>query len=198
MQPQVETSVAYRADRQPPQVRRLVRHAAVSAIAGLLLVPTLLSAASAAAAKSVSPAPEAVAVMGTPSPSLNLPYDGTNPETDGCANTVTTPASTPVINGGINYGTLELRWSNACKTNWGRFIPSTNIYEAAVWVIREADNKICGDPPGNGCNTYGWFTPPTIYSNQLYGCNYMTYAQVEVLFADGSHFYTDTKAKGGC
>jgi hypothetical protein len=199
LQHQIETSLAYQADRQPLQVRRVVRHAAVSVIAGLFLLPALLPADSAAAATSVSPTHETAAVTGTPRPFLNLPYDGTDPGADGCANSTTTPASISVTNGGINYGTLQLKWSNTCKTNWGRFIPSsTPIYEAAVWVIREADNMTCGDPPGNGCSTYGWFSPPTIYSNQLYGCNYVTYAQVEVFPTEESHFWINTSAKGGC
>jgi hypothetical protein len=64
-------------------------------------------------------------------------------------------------------------------------------------VYREYDNKWCGDQTGTGCNGMWFNTPNTIYSNQLYGCNYVTYAQVEI-YNNGHPLYTNTPAKGGC
>jgi len=132
------------------------------------------------------------AVTATAAPSLNLPYDGTDPSTTGCANGA--QVATHITK---SYGTLELRWSPTCKTNWGRFVGTSNIGIVAVWVIREADGKTCGDQAGTGCNGAWYNTPNTIYSNQLYGCNYRTYAQLEI-YNNGNQIYVDTPDAGGC
>jgi hypothetical protein len=103
-----------------------------------------------------------------------------------------------VIHGGVNYGTLELRWSTACKTNWGRFSTTKSIGIVAVSVVRLADNLVCGDPPGNGCNEYFRGTPNTIYSNQLNGCHLALYAKVRV-WNGGAYFDGVTPTSGtGC
>ncbi len=120
---------------------------------------------------------------------LNKPYDGTDPVATGCDRTATTVASTPV-----DGGTLELRWSSSCRTNWGRFTGG-NVGYVAVWVYRQADNQWCGDQSGNGCGGQWWLNGA--YSNQLYGCNYWTRAAVEI-WNNGSPIWRYTKYVGGC
>lgn len=136
----------------------------------------------------------ALALVG-PASGSTLPYDGTDPIATGCNNSATTVATTPVNHNGVNYGTLYLRWSTGCKTNWGKFTGNGNVGNISVWVYRQADNKWCGDQSGNGCNSAWW--PNSAYSNQLYGCNYETLAQVEVE-NNGNPFWVDTPLVGGC
>jgi uncharacterized protein DUF2690 len=132
--------------------------------------------------------------VGTAS-AANLPHDGTDPITTGCANTAVTVNNTAVDHGGVYYGNLALRWSTDCKTNWAKFTGSGSVGSVAVWVYRQADKKSCGDQSGTGCNGAWW--PNSAYSNQLYGCNYNTLAQVEV-FNNGNPFWVDTPYVGGC
>lgn len=48
-------------------------------------------------------------------------YDGTNPATTGCANSSYAIWSTPIkTSNGQQVGTLEVRYSTACGTNWVR------------------------------------------------------------------------------
>jgi hypothetical protein len=154
-----------------------------SALAAGLLIPTMMSSEASATAR---------AATATAAPTLNLPYDGTDPSSTGCANTA------QVVQSNVSsYGTLQLRWSTACKTNWGRFVANSNIGIVAVYVYREADSKFCGDQAGTGCNGAWYNTPATIYSNQLYGCNYRTYAEVEI-YNNGHPVYEFTPDAGGC
>jgi hypothetical protein len=114
-----------------------------------LLFLALLPASFAVAASGVSPAGAAFASTATPA--LNLPYDGTDPQADGCAKTAVTVVTVPLYNGPEFVGNLSLRWSTACKTNWGRFTTSINVgAPVQVYVYREADSKFCGDQISSG------------------------------------------------
>lgn len=198
------TPTSYRVQLQQLRARCPARLAAASAtitlIAGMFLTLSAVSAGaativSAGTASSWPPAHAAVATKGTPIPALTLPYDGTDPAATGCANSAVTVNSTPVNHGGVNFGTLQLKWSTSCKTNWGKFTGNGGIGNVSVWVYRQADNKWCGDQSGTGCNAAWW--PSSAYSNQLYGCNYQTLAQVEI-WNNGSPFWVDTPLEGGC
>ena len=151
-----------------------------SALAAGLLIPAMSSEALATTHAATAPA----------APCSGFGCDGYDPNADGCATGATVPTS--VTN---SYGTLQLRWSPTCKTNWGRLITSRNVGPVLVRVIREAPFKVCGDQPGNGCNDYWYNSPSTIYSNQLYGCNYTTYAEA---FIYNSNYIFTTPAVGGC
>jgi hypothetical protein len=101
-----------------------------------------------------------------------------------------------LTSGGVNYGTLQLRWSTACKTIWGKFISNGNVGRIDVSVYREEDGKVCGDQTGGGCSPPEYFsTPNTVYSNQLYSCNYHTLARVDFL---DRGIFAETSAVGGC
>jgi len=186
--------MAYRGSRF--RLRRSARWAAISAVitvtAGMFLG---LSTGPAGASTSVPSPYPAHTATGARVPALNLPYDGTDPMQDGCANSATTVESTKVYNpsGGAYVGLLELRWSSSCKTNWGKFTGNGNIGGVSVWVYRQADNKYCGDQSGTGCASVWW--PNSAYSNQLYGCNYQTEAEVEI---QNGLYYGFTKLAGGC
>jgi len=187
--------LSYRRSRQQPRLRRSAPWTVSAAIAALAGIFLMLPAAPAGATVGVRPTHAAVAARGARVPALSLPYDGTDPISTGCANSATTAASVKVYNpaGGAYLGLLELRWSTSCKTNWGKFTGNGNIGNVSVWVYRQADNKWCGDQSGTGCNAVWW--PSSAYSNQLYGCNYATLAQVEI---QNGGIYADTKLAGGC
>jgi hypothetical protein len=164
-------------------------------LVGLLatVIPLALPIANASASKSA--APSHLARAATARSFFNLPYDGTDPISTGCANSGVTVNNTPVNHAGRYFGNLALRWSSSCKTNWAKFSSNGNVGNVSVWVVRQADNKFCGDQSGTGCNAVWW--PNSAYSNQLYGCNYATYAEVEV-YNNGNPFYAFTPAVGGC
>ena len=192
----MRVSMAYRGSRQRPRLRRSARRAAISATitvaAGLFLA---LPAGPAGASTSVPSPHPAHAATGARVLALNLPYDGTDPIQTGCANSATTPKSVKVYNpsGGAYIGLLQLRWSTSCKTNWGKFTGNGNIGGVSVWVDRQADNQYCGDQSGNGCASPWW--PNSAYSNQLYGCNYSTRAEVEI---QNGGYYGFTGWASGC
>jgi len=166
--------------------------AAITVAAGLFLALPV----GPAGARTGVPSPHpAHAATGARIPALNLPYDGTDPGADGCANSATTPTSVKVYNpsGGAYIGLLELRWSTSCKTNWGKFTGNGNVGGVSVWVGRQVDNKYCGDQSGTGCGSV-WRTN-SAYSNQLYGCNYSTRAEVEI---ENGLYYAATAWVGGC
>jgi hypothetical protein len=61
-------------------------------------------------------------LLATPGASQAAPYDGQNPETSGCASTATTPRSASIYAGSVKVGIVQLRYSTACRTVWGRTI----------------------------------------------------------------------------
>jgi hypothetical protein len=170
------------------RVRTMIAAAGIAVVAFATLATGSASAAPAAPAR-------APAVSSPVHPmTLNLPYDGTDPAGNGCANTAVTinsaTTSTP-------FGTLYLRWSNGCHTNWGKFVPNGAADQTSVWVYRQADNQYCGDQSGNGCAATFWAAPTAPYSNELYGCNYNTQALVEI-WNGGNPQYYYTPFVGGC
>ncbi|OXM61189.1 DUF2690 domain-containing protein [Amycolatopsis vastitatis] len=138
----------------------------------------------------ISPASSSATTM-----SLNQPGDGLDPAAAGCSGSAVTADGATVR---TPYGTLELRWSETCLTNWGRFLPSRSGFRFAVWVHRQEDNQSCGDHSGNGCASQLWDAPTVAYSNQLYECNY--HMQAEVTIFDGANpaLWYVTPYIGGC
>ena len=94
------------------------------------------------------------------------PYDRTNPETTGCANSAYTVGSVNLKNtAGTVIGLLELRYSTVCGTNWAR----VDSYVGNQYLYAFAHR------PGDGATTKGadgdpgpWYTT-VAYSDQLYG-----------------------------
>ncbi len=155
------------------------------------LAAVALPTSAASASSQVAPSPHASA--GRTVADLHFPLDGTDPIATGCATSAVTVANTPISIYGISLGDLQLRWSTACRTNWGKFTGTDG--PVSVWVYRQADNKWCGDQSGTGCNAV--WRQNSAYSNQLYGCNYKTLAEVEI-DNDDHPLYFHTPFVGGC
>ena len=94
------------------------------------------------------------------------PYDRTNPETTGCANSAYTVGSVNLKNtAGTVIGRLELRYSNVCRTNWARvdsYVGNQNLYAYAQRQVDFVTTKGADGDPGP------WYTS-VAYSDQLYG-----------------------------
>lgn len=84
--------------------------------------------------------------------SSSLPYDNVNPETSSCKNTAKTVVKPVYIYGsefcnGKYLGTLELRYSTACRTVWARLRAIADFYEpgdwagAECWIHRNSDGR---------------------------------------------------------
>ncbi len=103
----------------------------------------------------------------------NEPYDGTDPNSTGCA----ASAWNPVPNVGVpGQGTLELRFSSNCLTAWARFTcwNTNGCTNYTLWVKRVQDQK---DETQHvtwpAYTDYG----TTLYTLQLYdGGSYQSYA----------------------
>lgn len=73
-------------------------------------------------------------------------YDGTSPETTGCANHAVTKCSAPVKTSfGAVVGTVQLRYSTTCGTVWGKTV--SNI--GAAYLYTEVDRT----GPSSGCTS---------------------------------------------
>jgi Protein of unknown function (DUF2690) len=75
----------------------------------------------------------------------NLPFDGQDPVATGCSNSAVTVASRPIVGGdGRTIGRVDLRWSNACLTNWARTVSFGSIEsdgDPEAQVVRDTDGK---------------------------------------------------------
>ncbi len=61
---------------------------------------------------------------------------GMDPQGTTCEKDATTVASKKGL-----YGTLELRWSNICKTNWARILSNLTSYKTEVNIERSSDKR---------------------------------------------------------
>jgi hypothetical protein len=107
------------------------------------------------------------------------PYDNTNPQTTGCANTARVAKSAPMRNSytGEYRGTVYLMYSSACRTVWAKLDtaspgcqPGIDYCGRAI-VHRNSDGRelICYTQPGrNSCSTY-----------QLNDANVTSYAKAQ-------------------
>ncbi len=92
-------------------------------------------------------------ITARPYPSLGatLQYDNVNPEASSCKNTAKTVKSVNIYGSdfcnGKYLGTLDLRYSTACRTVWARVRAIANFYApgdwegAFCWIHRNSDNK---------------------------------------------------------
>ena len=82
------------------------------------------------------------------SPASAAEYDGVNPDTSSCNNTATTVKSASVANyQGVKVGTVELRYSTACRTVWVRTIGPVATADGSGmvgYVVRNSDGKTYG------------------------------------------------------
>jgi hypothetical protein len=87
--------------------------------------------------------------------------DYQDPTATGCSSGAYTVTSAPVTYNGIQYGTVELRWSPTCQTNWSRLTISAGgsnaqHYDRQVWVARQSDDAQVGfDWTSDGSPIYG-------------------------------------------
>ena len=79
-------------------------------------------------------------------------YDGLLPTTTGCDQDGTT-----VNYKNITGGKIELRWSNRCKTNWTRVIPTKSSASTSAKIVRNSDGR-----------TYSYNGSGTIYTPMVY------------------------------
>jgi hypothetical protein len=95
--------------------------------------------------------------------------DYQDPAATSCSSGSYTVKSAPVTYGGIQYGTVELRWSPTCQTNWSRLTISAGgsnpqHYDRQAWVARQSPDAAVG---------FDWTSDGSpIYSDMLYapGC----------------------------
>lgn len=124
----------------------------------------------------------------------NLPYDGKNPNTTGCAADGRTMSSAAIrdSNGRV-LGTVELRYSLRCHTAWARITSNLRYvpYDsgmATADIIRTSDGKTFG------CKVPANQAPPNIcYTPMVYGKGVLSYAHGEI--DSGIRNYTANTAK---
>jgi len=66
------------------------------------------------------PIATATAAHAAACPPAGYQCDHQDPVATHCADDASFVASAPVTSSGVSYGTIELRWSNRCQTNWAR------------------------------------------------------------------------------
>jgi hypothetical protein len=95
--------------------------------------------------------------------------DYQDPAVTGCSAGSNNTASAAVTYGGVSYGTVELRWSPTCQTNWSRLTinaggSNPNGYWRGVYAYRQSPYA------GTYFDYYGAGSP--VYGNMLYapGC----------------------------
>jgi hypothetical protein len=101
-------------------------------------------------------------------PPAGYQCDYQDPAQTTCAQDGSFVASAPVTANGVSYGTIELRWSNRCQTNWAR-LWLNNPNNPNGWVRYVAVTR--KDPRATAeYRYYGSGSP--IYGNMLYspGC----------------------------
>lgn len=68
--------------------------------------------------------------------------DSWDPIISGCYTSAVTVASAPIWSKGVQLGTVDLRWSTACKTNWTRVTSYINNTYFYAYVYRYSDGKM--------------------------------------------------------
>jgi hypothetical protein len=95
--------------------------------------------------------------------------DDQDPIATGCSAGSYTVTSAPVTLGGTSYGTVELRWSPTCQTNWSRVTVTAGGSNPSGWW-RDADVERQSPYAYDGFSYNGAGSP--IYGDMLYapGC----------------------------
>jgi hypothetical protein len=116
-------------------------------------------------------------------PASALSYDNTDPQSTGCASSGITVKSASIRSSytGKIIGSVELRWSTKCKTNWAR-VSRTDGASAEYMTATSSRsvNRISTSEHLRGYNS--------IWSNQVYGNGYVVCAtgNIDQSFASGS------------
>jgi Protein of unknown function (DUF2690) len=101
-------------------------------------------------------------------PPAGYQCDHQDPAVTHCADDGSFVARAPVVANGVGYGTIELRWSNRCQSNWAR-LWLNNPNNPNQWVRYLSVTR--KDPHGyDEFRYYGNGSP--IYGNMMYspGC----------------------------
>lgn len=77
------------------------------------------------------------------------PYTGSSPATTGCQADAVTIATRPINSQQATYGTMEVRYSPSCGTNWVRAVISTPV---AGNTVTKGIRRLSSQPDGHG----GW------------------------------------------
>ncbi|GIH07833.1 hypothetical protein Rhe02_59000 [Rhizocola hellebori] len=114
-----------------------------------------------AAVATLAFAATAVLVPGTANAAT---YDGQDPIASGCASSVITArlANIRGYDGITIVGQIQLRYSTACRTVWGRIVAYYNDYNAHAYVNRNSDGAWynCVNPTwSNNLAAYSCYTP---------------------------------------
>jgi hypothetical protein len=109
-----------------------------------------------------------------PASAAVLPYDNTNPSSTGCAGSGYTVGTRNIVSvTGQVIGRVELRYSNACGTNWSRVTSTIGTQQLLVWVDRPVDGATTWGGPGGDPGPYA---STSAFSDQLYGNGYVVCA----------------------
>jgi hypothetical protein len=79
----------------------------------------------------------------------NDPYTGTSPQTTGCAADAVTIGTRPIRSAQAVYGTMEVRYSPSCQTNWVRAVMTVSD---GANTVTKGIRRPSGQPDGQG----GW------------------------------------------
>ncbi|MYS39196.1 uncharacterized protein DUF2690 [Streptomyces sp. KhCrAH-43] len=77
------------------------------------------------------------------------PYSGSNPLTTGCQSDAVTIATRPIRSQQATYGTMEVRYSPSCGTNWVRAVITV---PNATSTVTKGIRRLSSQPDGHG----GW------------------------------------------
>ena len=106
--------------------------------------PTLTSRSPRTATAAGVLASVAAALMVAAPAAQAAPYDGTDPIATGCANGAITIGTRPIKSPQATFGTMEVRYSPSCQTNWIR-ANLNNSYENVTvtkWIDRPAQGNL--------------------------------------------------------
>lgn len=115
-----------------------------------------------------------VLALAAPGSAWALAYDHTDPVSTGCATGAYTVTSSSIRRLDTNavVGTVELRWSPSCRTNWARLTPAAGVQPvfAQVDAVRPSDGAVT-----SWVVRYGTTWP--LYGDQLNGATNCVYAR---------------------
>ncbi|MGZ2362149.1 YjfA family protein [Streptomyces sp. 372A] len=73
-------------------------------------------------------------------------YDGQDPISSGCSASAITAASRALYAKGAQVGTVELRYSTACRTTWVRVFSDGPNFGGYVNRVQDGTTQWCGGP----------------------------------------------------
>jgi hypothetical protein len=119
--------------------------------------------------------------------------DHADPVATGCSAGSYTVVSAPVVLGATSYGTVELRWSPTCQTNWSRVTVAAGGSNPNGW-LRYAEVDRQSPSAYDGYPYYGNGSP--VFGNMLYapGCA-SAYGAIQI---NGSSVAVGVAVQPGC